>query len=117
MGVNVGCFILLLFLRVYMHLTSSLIVYLLDNFFELLLVLFWLYPNLKEDKLPHIPLLAYWGKNSLQIYLWHVFLIVIVKNLFEDSSILYYGGTLLLLGFFIFYTNHIIHKNVNNEIS
>lgn len=84
---------------------------------SLLLILFWLYPNLKEEKLPHIPILAYWGKHSLQIYLWHVCPIIIMKNLFEDSLILYYSGTFLLLGIFIFYTNHIIHKNIHNEIS
>ena len=74
------------------------------------LILFWLYPNLKEDKLPKSPVLAYWGRNSLQIYLWHVFPIAILKNLFDYSSVLYYVGIALLSALFCITSYTIIHK-------
>ena len=74
------------------------------------LILFWLYPNLKEDKLPKSPVLAYWGRNSLQIYLWHVFPIAILKNLFDYSPVLYYVGIALLSAWFCITSYTIIHK-------
>lgn len=79
--------------------------------FTFSLILFWLYPNLKEDNLPKSPLLAYWGRNSLQIYLWHVFPIAVLKNLFEHSPVLYYVGIALLTGMFCIASYIIIHKN------
>lgn len=49
----------------------------------------------------HCGILEYWGRNSLPIYLWHVAPIIILKQVWSDTPIIYYTISVILLIMFV----------------
>lgn len=43
-------------------------------------------------------LLQFWGRYSLEIYLWHVLPILVLKKLINNNDILYYASSFTLMG-------------------
>lgn len=63
-------------------------------------IIFYLYPTIKKDSSPKSKLLSFIGKNSLNIYLWHMIPIILLKD-FISNSTLYYGMSIALFCLFI----------------
>ena len=63
-------------------------------------------PIIKNDSLSHNFFLEWLGRNSLQIYLWHVIPIVFLKYFFANCEVIYYSvsSILFISFFFIAYT-------------
>lgn len=70
----------------------------------ILVIIFWLYPTIINNSLPSSRVLSYLGKNSLNIYLWHVIPIILLKALLEGNQILYYISSFILLLLFVLYS-------------
>lgn len=60
----------------------------------------YLYPTIKQDTLRKSRFLSYIGQNSLNIYLWHMIPIILLKD-FISNMTLYYGLSMLLICSFI----------------
>lgn len=54
-------------------------------------------PLIERDSLSPSLMLEWLGRNSLQIYLWHVIPIVVLKHYFEANVFVYYGISVVTL--------------------
>lgn len=53
------------------------------------LCIFGFLPIMTRDTV-HVRFLELWGKKSLEIYLWHVIPILVIKYFFKNNEITYY---------------------------
>lgn len=65
-----------------------------------LVIIFFLYPSVKNDTLPKSRVLSFIGKNSLYIYLWHMIFVQPLRD-YVSNITLYYGLSLFLILAFI----------------
>ena len=89
-------FPVLLLVKKYSFFRSELISFLL----LLSIIVFFLYPSIKRDLLPHNNVLCYIGRHSLNVYLWHMVPIVVLKD-FVHNTAMYYLISFSLLFFYI----------------
>lgn len=74
------------------------------SFFQLPLCLglciFGFLPVIVSDKV-RIPVLELWGRKSLEIYLWHVIPILVLKHFYQSDTSTYYILTFVILALLI----------------
>lgn len=63
----------------------------------MLLCIFGFLPILQKQLFKN-SILEFWGRYSLDIYLWHVIPILILQYIFTDNKITYYAVSFILLG-------------------
>lgn len=90
--------------------THTMLSDLLRIIYLLLIILFFIYPSIKRDSLPMSDTLEYIGKNSLNVYLWHMIPIVILKNCISNA-IVYYGISFTLLVIYMVIVKIRLNKN------
>lgn len=65
-------------------------------------IAFCIYPMIARDSLPHSKVLSYIGRNSLNIYLWHMIPVVVMKDLISNTTLYYSLSFILLVSFLLF---------------
>jgi len=88
----------------YLLMKDESISFLIYYFFNLILIL-WILKTIAENNFPSVRWIEWLGVNSMGIYLWHVFPIIIVKYFFSTENIVYYYALMVMsiLIFFIVY--------------
>jgi acyltransferase len=78
--------------------------FLLYYFFNFILI-FFILKKISENNFPSVSWIQWLGVNSMGIYLWHVFPIIIIKYFFSpENSFQYYALILISISsFFVFY--------------
>lgn len=90
---------------------------LLNSPFVAFMLIFWLTPVLWKDECPRSEILEFLGKNSLQVYLWHMLPVMALKHFFpESSSGWYYLSSAILFGLFLLIVKVIVGKQNNSSI-
>lgn len=93
--------VIFLFLGMTIIANASLMpIHIYRSYFQLplctVLCLWGIQPIIERQNI-HLPFIELWGKYSLEIYLWHVIPIIILKHFFMRNEILYYIISLVLL--------------------
>lgn len=73
-------------------------------------IVLYLYPAIKADAFPKSMTLSYIGKNSLNIYLWHMIFIQPVKD-YSPNTTIYYAITGSLFLIFVLFVNYLANKH------
>lgn len=78
----------------------------IDELLQIILLIpvitLYLYPAIKQDMLGKPRFLAFVGQNSLDIYLWHMIPIILLKDFISNTSLYYVLSTVLICSFIAF---------------
>lgn len=78
---------------------------------------FGIIPLINSNKVKSV-IFEFWGRNSMEIYLWHVIPIIVLKTLFSNTEPLYYAVSFILIVIFSIISFFITKRkdNENNSI-
>lgn len=72
----------------------------------LVVIMLFLYPAVVNDSIPKSKVLSLIGQNSLEIYLWHMIPVLLLKNFVSGASVYYYYAiSFMLLFLFVLFIN------------